>query len=1240
MNRSRVTGDLASHGNIFVDIANDRVGIGSTIPGEKLSLPDSAKIALGNSADLSIYHDGSTSYLVDSGTGALQIQASTLFIKNAAGNENMIQAHQNGAVNLYYDNSKKLETTSSGAKITGTATATGSLIVGSGNNFQVTRSSGNTEIQNYSGTLLLANASSNSNNVFIRGRADENSIVCIPDGAVELYHNNSKKLETTSTGVNVTGSITGVVSAANTNLLHYTANMGSNNNRTFIIKSPVADSTASPFTFNTANAFEFLVDSARTLFIHESGRIDLHHDGSTDAKLSTSSSGVNISGGISITNTAPSLAFVDSNNNNDFTQYLDAGVFHIRDTTLSQNRFSIASDGTITVQQNLDVGVDLDVTDDITLGGEFNMLGSSDNNKYFDARIGSSYKLIFRSSSGGAGNLVTMLQLGTTGSSLVGNFALGDSSDSSSAAGPEFTLNRNSSSPANADYLGQIKFAGRSSTGVQRNYAKITGKILDVTNGAEDGILEFAHIKNGSQVITGRWRSDSLQLLNDTSLTVAGTFEVTGTSSLGNTVSIDTTQNEKLVLRGSSNPYVRFKQGTTDKAYIQWDSGNARFIFVNQASSEELQIGSGVNGLIFRAESTNYTVWHGGNDGTGSGLDADLLDGVQGSSFLRSDANDTASGDITFSGGAGAITLAAESDIRFTNSSNWTGDVTGKIQLYNNTFYISGGTGGIIFREGGSSRWRIDGSGHFIPINGDGLLDIGTNTVRVRNGYFDTLYGDGSNITAVDADTVDGFQTSQSGGANKVLVSGSNNYLILDSWLRVSHGTGIFVSSGQHLFSGNNGSWKSWYNQSDDGTACGIGLRNNSGTDLAWVYANSTQAGFLNPTTEDWRFRVQTTGITKLNSHGAQLVNGNVNQNLKYIAGANSTDIGISGYNSGGTWKFQLYGATNYYGFLNANWGGWDIRKNIGGELQISQGGSLRTVWHNANDGSGSGLDADLLDGVQGSSYLRSDADDTMSEKLTFTQNGQTEFLKTPGNVTMHSVNSGDNALILRNLGQLRFEDGSNWNYNEWAGIKFVTSSDVMYIGGPASSQFTNNGGAANINVNFVGLNNNGLQKDGSQIWHAGNDGSGSGLDADTVDGLHASSFCRTDTTFTFNASGNDINLDYDNVRNIVRIQKQGVEKFMLGAAGNEIKINTSNSGFLSFGTSLLPQNDNSVDLGSSSKRWANLYTADAHFSNVGTGGNDIDGTEGSWTLQEAEDNIYMINRKNGKRYKIKMEEV
>ena len=97
-----------------------------------------------------------------------------------------------------------------------------------------------------------------------------------------------------------------------------------------------------------------------------------------------------------------------------------------------------------------------------------------------------------------------------------------------SAAGPELKLFRNSASPADADYLGQIKFAGESDTGVERNYAKITGKILDASNGTEDGIIEFAHIKAGSQVITGRFRSDSLQLLNDTALSVSGDITANG----------------------------------------------------------------------------------------------------------------------------------------------------------------------------------------------------------------------------------------------------------------------------------------------------------------------------------------------------------------------------------------------------------------------------------------------------------------------------------------------------------------------------------------------------------------------------------------------------------------------------------------------------------------------------------------------------------------------------------------
>jgi len=62
---------------------------------------------------------------------------------------------------------------------------------------------------------------------------------------------------------------------------------------------------------------------------------------------------------------------------------------------------------------------------------------------------------------------------------------------------------------------------------------------------------------------------------------------------------------------------------------------------------------------------------------------------------------------------------------------------------------------------------------------------------------------------------------------------------------------------------------------------------------------------------------------------------------------------------------------------------------------------------------------------------------------------------------------------------------------------------------------------------------------------------------------------------------------------------------------------------------------DATRNLGASGTRWANVYTADMHFSNVGTGGNDVDGTEGNWTLQEGENDIFMINNKTGKRFKI-----
>ena len=114
----------------------------------------------------------------------------------------------------------------------------------------------------------------------------------------------------------------------------------------------------------------------------------------------------------------------------------------------------------------------------------------------------------------------------------------------------------------------------------------------------------------------------------------------------------------------------------------------------------------------FKATSSNHIVWHAGNDGSGSGLDADLLDGKQDTQFLRSDAADTAGSDITFSGGAGAVTVAAASDIRIAGGS-WTGEYTGglKIQANSSDSYIQY-QGTLYFRAtNANNRFQLSQSG-------------------------------------------------------------------------------------------------------------------------------------------------------------------------------------------------------------------------------------------------------------------------------------------------------------------------------------------------------------------------------------------------------------------------------------------------------------------------------------------------------------------------------------------------
>ena len=181
----------------------DRVTTGNVTLSDS-SAGGNNRLAFGASGDLQVWHDGSNSYLADEGTGALRILGSAIQLKNVANNEIGLEFTENGAVDLYYDNSKKLQTQSGGVRVFGdlenhnddfVAKDNCKFIAGNSNDLQMYHDGTNSYLLNQVGNLeFYINAS-------------EVGAKIIPNGAVELYHDNSKRFETTSGGASVTGNL-------------------------------------------------------------------------------------------------------------------------------------------------------------------------------------------------------------------------------------------------------------------------------------------------------------------------------------------------------------------------------------------------------------------------------------------------------------------------------------------------------------------------------------------------------------------------------------------------------------------------------------------------------------------------------------------------------------------------------------------------------------------------------------------------------------------------------------------------------------------------------------------------------------------------------------------------------------------------------------------------------------------------------------------------------------------------
>ena len=271
----------------------------------------------------------------------------------------------------------------------------------------------------------------------------------------------------------------------------------------------------------------------------------------------------------------------------------------------------------------------------------------------------------------------------------------------------------------------------------------------------------------------------------------------------------------------------------------------------------------------------------------------------------------------------------------------------------------------------------------------------------------------------------------------------------------------------------------------------------------------------------------------------------------------------------------ELYFRT-YYGTGGNTWNSW------------------RKVWTDGNDGAGSGLSADTLDGVSSTQFLRSDTDDEV--------NAYTTQITFPSNTTGATASGDQSSLQVKQA---------------------TANSDAFmtfHVAGDFAAYFGIDGTTNDL---FVGGWSMGANK--YKIWHQNNDGSGSGLDADTVDGKHSSALLISD-------SNSNANFDTAQQSGIWRLGST-LTNGPSGAGGYGTLLvanNVSDTGFQMYvdfagNANAYIRGGNSSTFGGSGSNtsWAKLWSDQNDGSGSGLDADTLDGVQGASYLRSDADDTY-----------------
>jgi hypothetical protein len=439
-----------------------------------------------------------------------------------------------------------------------------------------------------------------------------------------------------------------------------------------------------------------------------------------------------------------------------------------------------------------------------------------------------------------------------------------------------------------------------------------------------------------------------------------------------------------------------------------------------------------------------------------------------------------------------------------------------------------------------------------------------------------------------------------------------------------------------------------WYNGGNQTFSIGGGGGNVSGKKLH-VHGGMTIGASYTSTS---------TPANGLNVEGNTTVGGTIS--ASNLSGTNTGDQTLSGLGglSNNTDSEQTIGGKAYYFNSGAGRMNADPRWNESG--YDADLGCLH-LWSWTAAGAAYGRAGIAFYNDNAYQYLTTKSNTTglfVNNSLIATAGSSPTFASVTGTIT--SSGSGDSNAPFRfsadYSGWMSIVAGAPGSNNGWG----------LFWAGNASAQYGTNGagGPGNIWSNadnpneYVFVGNGGsrmsIYGNNGNVWMGGDvrmDGSvGVGVSPALKFHVRGSNeMVRFENTSTTSGQYCQLNIRAGNRNGYIWLANENTSSWA-GAGGMNIYTENGNIDFWSNAVQrvriqtdghMVPYANNSYDLGSSSLGWRNVYTNDLHLSNMNKPeGNDVDGTNGNWTIQEGAENLYIINNNNGKKFKIKLEEI